>query len=262
MADSTMSDAEKIRMRRLQKLGGPPGGNSGTSSPNQHGAGSPPQSSPTPAQSAATSPPAQKEQPPSETQQNPFDQLGMKGEQEKKPAPQIKVRPAAASPSSAPAKRERDGAARPRSKQREPEDLDSWQDRSLRSIFRVSLKAEETKDFNGDQLLFLKNAREEMEEAGKPVRLSVEDLESAITEMASNAPGGKPFEYLLTCFKRTTRALRGVRFSGPEDPKRDILKEARRLCMSYCIFAVTLPEMFENVTTTTNPLVDHLLADP
>ncbi|KAI7057695.1 ubiquitin conjugation factor E4, partial [Hortaea werneckii] len=40
------------------------------------------------------------------------------------------------------------------------------------------------------------------------------------------------------------------------------LKEARRLCMSYCIFAVTLPEMFENVTTTTNPLVDHLLADP
>ncbi|RMY05567.1 hypothetical protein D0867_09983 [Hortaea werneckii] len=262
MADSTMSDAEKIRMRRLQKLGGPPGGNSGTSSPNQHGAGSPTQSSPTPAQSAATSPPAQKEQPSSEPQQNPFDQLGMKGEQEKKPAPQIKVRPAASSPPSAPAKRERDGAARPRSKQREPEDLESWQDRSLRSIFRVSLKAEETQDFNGNRLLFLKNAKEEMEEAGKPVRLSVEDLESAITEMASNAPGGKPFEYLLACFKRTTRALRGGRFSGPEDPKRDILKEARRLCMSYCIFAVTLPEMFENVTTTTNPLVDHLLADP
>lgn len=252
-------------MRRLAKLGGPQNSGSGPSTPNQNDTPSPSQSSPPSAPSAATSPSAaQSTKTPTSSEQqkqNPFAQLGMKQEQDKKGPPQITVRPQQASPS-APAKRERDGSERPRSKQREPENLESWQDKSLRSIFRVSLKPEETKDTHGNHLLFLGNARAEMEQEGKPVRLSTDDLESAITEMASNAPGGKPFEYLLACFKRTTRALRGGRFSGPDDPKREVLKEARRLCMSYCIFAVTMPEMFENVATTTNPLVDHLLADP
>ena len=257
------ADIFKIRMRRLAKLGGPQSNGSGSSTPNENDAASPAQQSP--AQPAATSPPIQqptKTSAPSEPKENPFEQLGMKEEppQEKKAPPKINVRPKPASPPAP--KHNRDGSERPRSRHREPESLEIWQDRSLRSIFRVSLKPEEKKDLSGNQLLFLQNVKEELEQSDKPVRLGVDDLESAITEMASNAPGGKPFEYLLACFKRTTRALRGGRFSGPEDPKRDILKEARRLCMSYCIFAVTMPDMFENVATTSNPLVDHLLADP
>ena len=87
-------------------------------------------------------------------------------------------------------------------------------------------------------------------------------LEGAITEAASNVSGDKAFEYLLQCFKRVSRAIRGSKYSGPDDPKHGILSETRRLCMSYCIFAITMPEMFGDNVSTSNALVDHLLADP
>ena len=184
-------------------------------------------------------------------------------EAEKKSAPQIKIQPRQTSPA-APAKRERDGSERPRSRTNEKaaESLETWQDRSLRQIFRVTLKPEEVKDAHGHPLVFLASTREDLVEASAPLQLNVEILEGAITEAAGNAPDNKPFEYLLQSFKRVSRALRSTKYSGPEDPKQDILKETRRLCMSYCIFAVTMPEMFSENVATSNPLVDHLLADP
>lgn len=136
-----------------------------------------------------------------------------------------------------------------------------WQDRTLRGIFRASLKPEETRDAHGHQLIFLASTSEDLTADGAPLLLNTERLDGVITEVATAAPDGKVFEFLLSCFKRVARAIRGARFSGPEDPKQEILKETRRLCMSYCVFAVTMPEMFEHEVTS-NPLVDHLLADP
>lgn len=182
-------------------------------------------------------------------------------EPEKKTSPQIKIEPRPASPAK---KRERDGSERARSRTNEkpPESLETWQDRNLRQIFRVTLKPEEVKDPHGHPLIFLASTREDLIEGGGPLHLNTEVLEGAITEAASNAPDNKPFEYLLQCFKRVSRAIRGTKHSGQEDPKHEILKETRRLCMSYCIFAVTMPEMFGEGVLASNPLVDHLLADP
>ncbi len=56
--------------------------------------------------------------------------------------------------------------------------------------------------------------------------------------------------------------IRNTKFSGEDDPKLAILRETKRLCMSYCIFAVTMPEMFGEDVPTSNSLVDHLLAEP
>ena len=123
------------------------------------------------------------------------------------------------------------------------------------------MKSEEKRDAHGNQLIFLASTKEDLESEGASLLLNTEKLDGVITEAATAAPGGKAFEYLLTCFKRVARALRGTKFSGPEDPKQEILRETRRLCMSYCVFAVTMPEMFEQEVTS-NPLVDHLLADP
>ena len=180
----------------------------------------------------------------------------MKEEPERKAPPQIKIRP---NPNSAAQKRPSD-ASRPRSKTREHESLELWQDRNLRAIFRVTLKPEETADSHGHRLMFLGSTREDLGDA--PLLLNIESLEGAITEAASHAPGNKPFEYLLTCFKRVSRGLRNGRFDGDVEAKKDILREARRLCMSYCIFAVTMPEMFGENVPASNPLVDHLLLDP
>ena len=137
-----------------------------------------------------------------------------------------------------------------------------WQDRNLRQIFRVTLKPEESRDAHGHELIFLASTREELVDSKAPIQLSTDVLEGVIMEAASQAPGGKPFEYLLACFKRVSRAIRGTKYNGPEDPKHDVLKETRRMCMSYCVFAVSMPDMFGDNVATSNPLVDHLLADP
>ncbi|EMC97218.1 hypothetical protein BAUCODRAFT_68628 [Baudoinia panamericana UAMH 10762] len=179
--------------------------------------------------------------------------------EEKQTAPQIKIRPRPASP----AKRESDGSEKARPKPaKEPDSLEVWQDRSLRSIFRVSLKPEEVRDLHGHHLVFLASTREDLVESKAPLQLNVDALEGAITEAASHAPGGKPFEYLLSCFKRVSKMIRNARYDGDAEARRDVLSEARRLCMSYCIFAVTMPEMFGENVPSTNPLVDHLLAVP
>jgi ubiquitin conjugation factor E4 B len=48
-----------------------------------------------------------------------------------------------------------------------------------------------------------------------------------------------------------------------EDPKYTVLREARRLCFNYCIFAVTLPDIFgEDPDPIVSPLAEYLLADP
>ncbi|KAH9817379.1 Ubiquitin elongating factor core [Teratosphaeria destructans] len=253
MADSNMSDADRIRAKRLAKLGGP------AASP------TPPQNAQTPPPPATATTPAQPSPQTgdgaSEAAENPFAQLGMKEQtEEKKTAPQIKIRPRPSSP----AKRDSGGSERPRQsesrpRQREPESLEAWQDRTLRAVFRVSLKPEETKDLHGNDLIFLAGTREELSEAGSPIQLTVDSLEGVITEAAGQAPKAKPFEYLLQCFKRAKRTQNNVRYGSKDEARLDILKETLRLCMSYCIFAVTMPEMFGDNVPAANPLVDHLL---
>lgn len=181
-------------------------------------------------------------------------------EQGKTATPKITVHPRPSSP----AKRDRSGSERQRSRQQEKttESLETWEDRSLRHIFRVTLKAEENRDLHGHELKFLASTREDLVATGSTLRLNMEILEGAITEAAGQVSNGKPFEYLLECFKRVSRAIRGTKYRGSEDPKHDILGEARRLCMSYCVFAVTMPEMFGDNVNASNPLVDRLLADP
>ncbi len=242
-------------MKRLAKLGGGPS-NSGNTSPA-------PASTSTPTQDATSflAQPNSTTGTASRNTENPFSQLGMTGGQAdkqevKKTAPQITISPRQASP----AKRERDGSEKPRP--RPTESLEIWQDRNLRQIFRVTLNPDEPRDASGHELVFLASTREDMVDSKATVQLNTEVLEGAITEAASQAPDGKPFEYLLGCFKRVSRTMRGSKFTGPEDPKHDVLRETRRLCMSYCVFAVTMPEMFGEDVPMSNALVDHLLSDP
>ena len=47
-----------------------------------------------------------------------------------------------------------------------------------------------------------------------------------------------------------------------DDPKSIIISEARRLCMSYCIFAFTMPDMFGYESPEPSPLKPYLLLNP
>jgi ubiquitin conjugation factor E4 B len=95
------------------------------------------------------------------------------------------------------------------------------------------------------------------------MRLVVGSLDSAIIEAASNVPKQKPLEYLLGCWKRAVRQTKLMRNNANPDPRKmSVLKEARRLIISYTVFATTDPEMFGVEGDGTAMLANHLLADP
>ncbi|KAF2101129.1 hypothetical protein NA57DRAFT_65398 [Rhizodiscina lignyota] len=196
---------------------------------------------------------------------NPFAQLGLRPEsaqpvQQQAPAPQR------AQITITPLKREAErSSSRPRSRQGRPgETLEEWEDRTLGAIFRVTVKEDHTKDSQGNRLYYLEGLKSDLEDGsdGAPPRLAVASLDSAILEAASNAPGRKVLDYLLSCWKRVTRLGRTLRSSSTDAVKQNIVKEAKRLCMSYCIFAVTDPDMFGIESSDVNPLAEHLLVDP
>jgi ubiquitin conjugation factor E4 B len=124
------------------------------------------------------------------------------------------------------------------------EDLETWENRVLGQIFRITLDPNQKMDASNHRLIYLPNLRKELEEEDAPIRLTQEKLSDAITEAAATIPHNKPvLDYLLPCWKRVIRAMKGLR--GYANAKDSILKEAKRLCMSNCIFAVTLPELFK-----------------
>lgn len=144
----------------------------------------------------------------------------------------------------APLKRERPDSTERRPSSRARESLESWEDRTLGAIFRLSLREDTTQDSHGNRLYYVKSVREDLEEQGAPVRLSTGVLDAALLEAASSLDNTTPLDYLLGCWKRVTKQYRSFKAGSTDDPKFNIIKEARRLCMSYCIFAVTMPDMF------------------
>ena len=171
--------------------------------------------------------------------QNPFAQLDPKPPSSG--PPKINVAPAADEAGLTPMKRERPGSATgsPSSRGREPPE--EWEDKALRDIFRLSLQAESKQDSHGYRLHFVGGLRQELEDQGGPIRMTTGNLDQALLEAASNLGKDRPLDYLLGCWKRVTRQLRVMR---PDDSRYATIKEARRLCMSYCIFAVSMPDMF------------------
>lgn len=257
MADS-ISDADKvphkhvsqtfsanscqIRNKRLAKLGGH------TAAPKE---GHEPESALPPAQdgskpSARSEKEGQSEQkhPEATTAQeprNPFSQLGLKEANES--SPKINVTPIPTKSSSL--KRDRPSSSEERPAALQAPSAEEWEDKALSSIFRISLDPEYTQDSQGHRLKYLSNSRKELEESEETVRLSTAILDQVLLEAASSLEkASTPIEYFMRCWKRVSRQHRALRKAPEKDPKHEVITEARRLCMSYCIFSFTMPEMF------------------
>ncbi len=171
--------------------------------------------------------------------ENPFSQLATRSHNGD--GPTINITRTAGRPLT-PLKRPNSATGRPSS--RAGESLQEWEDRVLGGIFRLTLTPNATEDSHGHHLEYVKGVREDLEEQGGPIRLSTGVLDQAILEAASKVGKNTPLDYLLECWKRVSRQFRSFRGKKVQDPKYEIVKEARRLCMSYCIFAVTMPDMF------------------
>ncbi|KAI9643362.1 Ubiquitin conjugation factor E4 [Ciborinia camelliae] len=135
------------------------------------------------------------------------------------------------------------------------ESLEAYEDRILSHIFRVTLDPNQRTDASNHRLIYLPELRKELEEEHAEIRLSAGKLDGALMEACSSIPHGKSvFDYLLPCWKRIIKASKGLRgYAGQKDT---VLKEAKRLCMSNCIFAAEMPDIFQRET---NPMTDSLI---
>ncbi len=247
---------EQIRQRRLAKLGGAPGSGTPPASPSR--AGTPPVpgvSSSTPAENNAVKPPA-----PAESSRPKITI---------KPAPAATPQSTDSASSSRPgiANRTESGGKRrasdvdgpsatapPKKQPAVQESLEDYADRMFTSIFRVTVDPKSTADIHGHKLTFLPILSQELSDEGLPLKLPADRLDEALMEASSGFPHQKPlFEFLLPCWKRVGRALKSLR--GPAPQKETLLKEARRLCFSNCIFALTVPELYGYVLLS-NPLFE------
>ncbi|MCJ1313271.1 hypothetical protein MMC25_006948 [Agyrium rufum] len=263
-----MSEADKIRNKRLAKLGGlsqtsqpppPPSDSSPTISPPADSSTKSPTPTPSlPTQdnsSTAVKSVERAPSPPSSLKQASAKSIPQNG-------PRINIRSSGTSTGlSEKSARSSTPIARPSSTP--PETLAEWENRNLGAIFRMTLDQKTAQDTHGHPLQYLSGIRSDLEDEKQPLLLNVSLLDQGIVEAASGLKKATPLDYLLGCWKRITRQFRAFKSSNKaEDPKFAVLKEARRLCMSYCIFAVTIPDMFGGEATETSPLVDHLLVDP
>ncbi|KAI1923414.1 Ubiquitin conjugation factor E4 [Ophidiomyces ophidiicola] len=144
--------------------------------------------------------------------------------------------------------------------QRAEESLETFEDRTLSALFKVTLDEKQQRDIHGQKLVYIPGVRQELEDQGQPIRMNTGVLDQALLEAGSS--GQKPLEYLLPCWKRVTRLYKGFKKSQPNDAKYEVVTEARRLCLSYCIFAFTMPEMFGLDTPLSSPLKPYLLQEP
>ncbi|KAJ5614295.1 hypothetical protein N7528_007949 [Penicillium herquei] len=237
----TLTDAEKIRNKRLAKLSNPT-----PTSPSADGSSGSPSNSANPSPTGSPASPIAPQsfsQPPSASSSAP-----------RTPQPEgkrIKITPAS-------------GPERPRSAApstpgtpppAKPETIETFEDRTLSAVFKLTLKEEGQRDLHG-QRIYLPGLRSELESEGKELRIGTAVLDQALLEAASKAEQGRPLDYLLPCWKRIAKLHKGFRRVRDDDPKFQVLCEARRLCMSYCIFGITMPEMFGST------LAPYLLIDP
>ncbi|KAK2808847.1 hypothetical protein FQN50_004323 [Emmonsiellopsis sp. PD_5] len=260
-----MSDADKIRNKRLARLGAQVQEPS-PSSPQ-------PESRPEPSDNDSQPPPQQPSSPSPAGQEQapPRPQISISSGQPPSPSPKPSLSQTELQESnngaarttfdSTPSQDKADSnlaptMARP---QRPAETIEDFEDKTLGAVFRITLDEGRRVDAHGSKLVHLPQLRQELEEQGQALRMKVDVLDQALLEAASSTSNQKPLDYLLPCWKRVSRLYKGFRKQSAEDPKYAIVAEARRLCMSYCIFAATMPEMFGLDTPTSAVLKPYLL---
>ena len=151
------------------------------------------------------------------------------------------------------------GLERPSSRSGETDE--QYEDRVLRNMFRLSLDPEQKMDASMHRLHYLKGIREELVDGGQEVRMTTDLLEQAIMEAGQGLEKLSPTDWLFACWKRVSRAAKNVKDKTPENKKWQVIQEAKRLCMSWCILSITEPGAFGAEYDGAKKLAEHLLVD-
>ncbi|TQV91651.1 ubiquitin conjugation factor E4 [Cordyceps javanica] len=135
-------------------------------------------------------------------------------------------------------------AAPPR-KQTVPQTVETdeqYENRILTNIFRLSVDPHHMSTPQGARLNFLPGLNGELNQSGDALRLSTATLDQAIIEACGSWPEEKPLlNYLLPCWKR---AVKQAAQKTSSTTRQQVHEEAKRLCMSNCLFAITMPDLY------------------
>ena len=213
----------QIRAKRLAKLGGPSTPRPSSTAPS----GSAPASGTSSLKPASPQPRTQT--PPTSNLQSQTD-----GKTEPKPASRINIKPASTTgsvpPPAAPTPRPQDTS------------IAGWEDRAISGIFRITLGEGRTQDAHGNRIYYASSLKQDLQDEGRPLRFTTDVLDSVVLEAASSRTQGNALDYLLGCWKRVVRQTKSI--TNKSDPKYEIVRELRRICFNYTIFAATMPDMF------------------
>ncbi|UKZ81935.1 hypothetical protein TrVFT333_009713 [Trichoderma virens FT-333] len=231
---------EQIRARRLAKLGNPVAPKPAESKPAEAGSSTPPapEADETNKTKITITPAAQ-------PASNPFAQLGVRSSR-----PAESVSPTGTTFRVArkrSASQVDDVLSAPPPRKATPVQVESDQDyadRVLSQIFRVTVDPHRMTSNQGNhRLTFLPNLNQELNDSGEPLKLSVNNLDQAIIEACSGWASEKPLmQYLLPSWKRAVKAAAGNKQTSGF--KFELHEESKRLCMSNCLFAVTMPVLY------------------
>ncbi|OLL22473.1 Ubiquitin conjugation factor E4 [Neolecta irregularis DAH-3] len=135
-----------------------------------------------------------------------------------------------------------------------PFSMKTWENDSIALILRITLNA------SFIRLDFLQSLHEELINEQAELELSVVALERALM-VQLNTYSKRPFDYLLQSWKRACTLQRSIKPNEDHAvEKLEIIKEIRRLCLSYAGFCITMPELIENPKAHTD-LIDYLAMD-
>ncbi|KID67096.1 ubiquitin fusion degradation protein 2, partial [Metarhizium hybridum] len=248
-----------MRARRIAMLGNiarKPSEDKTDSSSNQPASSSTSTPKPQTSEAASTPKPKINVTPAATTQSNPnpFSQLGVQnskiaGDESaatgssrpacKRPAPDVDD-----TDSAPPAQKPTSQLVQQQQQQQQKSETDEdYAHRVLSQIFHVSVDPHHMATPQGQRLIFLPNLNQELNDSGDSLKLSIGNLDQAIIEACSSWTLTKPLlEYLLPCWKRAVRASSTAK--NVSALRQEILDEAKRLCMSNCLFALTMPALY------------------
>nr|GLL18734.1 probable ubiquitin conjugation factor E4 [Ipomoea trifida] len=135
--------------------------------------------------------------------------------------------------------------------QRTPEEIE---DIIIRKIFLVSLIDSMEND---SRFVYLEMTAAEVLSEGKDLRLSRDLMERVLIDRLSGnfAAAEPPFQYLVNCYRRAHeegKKIANMKDKSVRSEMELVVKQAKKLAVSYCIIHLGNPDMFPNWETNTS----------
>ncbi|KAF7820500.1 putative ubiquitin conjugation factor E4 [Senna tora] len=139
-------------------------------------------------------------------------------------------------------------AAKPQRTPQEVEDI------ILRKIFLVSLTDAMESD---SRVVYLELTAAEILSEGKELRLSRDLMERILIDRLSGnfASAESPFQYLISCYQRAHdegKKIANMKDKNLRGEMESVVKQAKKLCVSYCRIHLGNPELFPSGNSSAN----------